>query len=85
MSFAAAHESKNVRQTCQGCQAREARFQYRGVVHADRDHTLCFECYRSELNRRRAHRLVDSPFGRRLSARELEHQRRMLNHLARQA
>ena len=31
-----------------------ARFQYRGVVKADRDHTLCFECFRAAANRLRA-------------------------------
>lgn len=60
MSFAAAHESKHVRQTCLSCRDRKARFQYRGAVRADRDHTLCFECFRSELNRQRAQRLAPS-------------------------
>jgi hypothetical protein len=81
MSFAAAHESKRVCQTCQSCHDRKARFQYRGVVKADRDHAVCFECYRSEVNRQRAIRLADSPFGRMLSAREAAHRRRMLEHL----
>jgi hypothetical protein len=27
------------------------------VVKADRDHTLCFECYRAEVNRLRARRI----------------------------
>ena len=83
MSFAAAHESKKVLRMCQSCRDRKARFQYRGVVRADRDHVLCFECYRSEVNRQRAQRLAESPFGRMLSAREVEHRRRMLNHLQR--
>ena len=60
MSFSAAHESKQVRQICQSCHDRKARFQYRGIVKADRDHVLCFECYRSEVNRQRAPRLVPS-------------------------
>ena len=95
MSFTAAHESKRVRQTCQSCRDRKARFQYRGVVRADRDHTLCFECYRSELNRQRAQRLAvvstaplrttsapRSPFGvAQLSERQVLHRQRMLNHL----
>ena len=46
MSFAAAHESKRTRHTCQSCLDRKARFSFRGSVRADRDHTLCFECYR---------------------------------------
>jgi hypothetical protein len=100
MSFAAARESKRVRQTCQSCRdrspsrgrfgaARKARLKYRGVVKADRDTVLCFECYRSEVNRQRAQRLAlseveglaDSPFGRMLSAREVAHRRQMLDHL----
>jgi hypothetical protein len=38
---------------CLGCGERRARFQYRGVVKADHDHTLCFECFRAERNRLR--------------------------------
>jgi hypothetical protein len=59
MSFAAAHESKLARRACQLCRDRKARFRYRGEVRADRDHVLCFECYRSERNRRRAQLLLD--------------------------
>ena len=57
MSWAAAHQSKRGRQTCHRCRDRKARFRYRGIVKSDRDHVLCFECYRSELNRQRARRL----------------------------
>lgn len=87
MSFAAAHESKRVRQACQTCRDRKALFQFRGIVRADRDHTLCFECYRSELNRQRARRLaavtspapLRSPFcWRKLSLDDVAHRRRML-------
>ena len=42
---------------CLACGERRPLFSYRGVVKADRDHTLCFECYRAELNRLRARRL----------------------------
>lgn len=42
---------------CLGCSQRRPLFVYRGVVKADRDHTLCFECYRAEGNRLRARRL----------------------------
>ncbi len=59
MSFAAAHESKLARRACQLCRDRKARFRYRGEVRADRDHVLCFECYRSDRNRRRAELLLD--------------------------
>jgi len=42
---------------CLACGERRPLFFYRGVVKADRDHTLCFECYRAEVNRLRARRL----------------------------
>ncbi len=54
MSLAASRESKSSRRHCRGCGSRRARFQFRGHVRADRDHTLCFECFRSETDRRRA-------------------------------
>jgi len=41
---------------CLACGRRRALFSYRGVVKADRDHNLCFECYRAEVNRLRARR-----------------------------
>jgi hypothetical protein len=103
MSFAAAQESTRLRsrrfqrasskqervRSCQRCRDRKARFQYRGAVRADRDHTLCFECYRSERNRQRALRLADvdsrpplrSPFKRtELSPGQIAHRRAMLAH-----
>ena len=93
MSFTAAHESKDVRRICESCRDRKARFRYRGRVRADRNHTLCFECYRSERDRQRARRLADvtppsplsAPFGEprpALSARQLAHRQQMLAHLA---
>ena len=60
MSFTAAHESKHTRHACQSCRNRKARFKYRGSVRADRDHTLCFECYRSERERQRARLLGEA-------------------------
>jgi hypothetical protein len=42
---------------CLSCRERRPLFLYRGVVKADRDHNLCFECYRAEVNRLRARRL----------------------------
>lgn len=59
MSFTAARESKDERRTCESCRTRKARFQHRGRVRADRHHTLCFECFRSERDRQRA-RLADA-------------------------
>ena len=46
------------RHQCSVCRSRRALFQYRGEVRADRDHNLCFQCFRSELNRQRARRLA---------------------------
>lgn len=38
---------------CLSCGRRRPLFCYRGVVKADRHHTLCFECYRAVVNRLR--------------------------------
>ena len=94
MSFSAAHASKALRKNCHCCQERKARFQYRGAVRADRDHTLCFECYRSQRDRRRAQLLADpdrprstpSPFAGAaiLTERNRAHRREMLAHFQRQ-
>jgi hypothetical protein len=54
----ATHHSREARKLCERCWQRKARFQYHGVVRADRHHTLCFECFRSERDRRRARLLV---------------------------
>lgn len=90
--------SKRFKTLCAGCQERKARFRYRGEVRADPDHTLCFECFRGEINRSRARRLADaatplrtrSPFGhqaavsgRLLDQRQLAHRQRMLDHVQR--
>ena len=53
-------QSKRFRTLCAACQERKARFKYRRQVRADRDHTLCFECHRAEVNRARAHRLEEA-------------------------
>jgi hypothetical protein len=83
--------SKRGRILCAACEERKARFRYRGEVRADRDHTLCFECFRGEINRLRARRLAEVarppqarlPFGepRALSLRQMAHRQRMLDHL----
>jgi hypothetical protein len=41
---------------CAGCRAREARYGFRDEAepHADRPRTLCFDCFRMEINRRQA-------------------------------
>jgi hypothetical protein len=65
MSCAAAHQSKQIRQNCHGCRVRKALFRYRGVVKADRDHVLCFACFRAEVNGQRAYLLAISGSERR--------------------
>ena len=87
--------SKRFTSLCAACQERKARFRYRGEVRADRDHTLCFECYRGEINSARVRRLAEavtpprmpSPFGHEqaevLDERRLAHRRQMLEHLKR--
>jgi hypothetical protein len=60
MSPAAARRlHRHERHVCRQCQCRPARFRYRRQVRADRDHTLCFRCYRAEVNRARARRLSE--------------------------
>ena len=90
--------SRRFRTLCAACQGRKARFRYRGQVRADRDHTLCFECYRAEINRARARRFREPaalPVMRSLpsrqdlvgspgpDARRIAHRQRMLDHLQR--
>jgi hypothetical protein len=53
--------SRHAQHLCVACGSRPARFQYRGVVKADRDHTLCFRCYRSAVD---SIRNVEIPTGR---------------------
>ena len=94
MSFAANRTMKGTRHACQSCRTRKARFSYRGSVRADRDHTLCFECYRHERERQRARRLAEVPaarplwtpefiptVGNTLGDRQVAHRRAMLEHL----
>jgi hypothetical protein len=47
------------RHVCRGCFERPARFQHHGQVRADRDHTLCFRWFRSEVERQRARRALE--------------------------
>jgi hypothetical protein len=93
MSLAAAHLSKQSRYSCQSCRDRKARFSRRGSVRADRDHTLCFECYRRERERQRAQGLVQVPAvaplwasaaGGSLGDRQVAHREAMLAHLTQQ-
>ena len=88
--------SRRFRTLCAACEERKARFRYRGEVRADRDHTLCFECYRGEIKRARGRRMTEtmtplptpSPFGYQQSAcgrvldeRQLAHRQLMLGYL----
>jgi hypothetical protein len=86
MSFAADHESKQARRSCQACHDRKARFRFRGKVRADRDHVLCFACFRAQRDRNRAEgiRLLCTSLAERrptLTARAIAHRQRMLAHL----
>jgi recombinational DNA repair protein (RecF pathway) len=49
----------------------------------NRGRILCFECYRARIDRPERVKLVAAPFPRVLSAREIEHRRRMLQQLQR--
>ena len=77
----------HVRRLCADCRERNAKFRYRGAVRADRDHTLCFQCYRARINRARAYQMVSSfrPSGfaanRPLAPREIAHRQLMLDYL----
>jgi len=71
---------------CERCRERKARFSHRGIVRADRTHTLCFACFRSERDRMRARLLASVPAAagaRRepLTAAQRAHRFRMLAHL----
>jgi hypothetical protein len=37
---------------CAGCRAREARYGFQQGEGTERPHTLCFECFRMEIDRR---------------------------------
>ena len=55
--------SRRFKTLCASCRERKARFRYRRQVRADGNHTLCFECYRGEVNRARARRLSETAMG----------------------
>ena len=50
------------RHLCASCLDRRAKYQYRGHVRADRQHVLCFQCYRAARERLRAQQLSKLPF-----------------------
>lgn len=43
----------NRRHVCQGCEQRRALFCIHGRWKADKQHTLCQQCFTAELNRAR--------------------------------
>ena len=43
-----------VTRVCAGCRAREARYGFRDARRMENSRTLCFECFRMELDRRHA-------------------------------
>jgi hypothetical protein len=46
----------SARRLCQVCRERRPLFRHRGVVKADADHTLCFQCFRALREQVRAAR-----------------------------
>lgn len=89
------HLDRAARHLCASCRERRAKFQYRGRVRADRDHVLCFQCFRSQTERMRAQAIKgtapiaengDSPrFPRELTVAQIAHRQAMLAHLQSQA
>lgn len=52
-----------VKHACRECESRRALFRYRGIVKWDRYHTLCFQCYRRQMDRLRAAAPTQPPAG----------------------
>lgn len=77
------------RHLCAACRERKAKYQYEGHVRADRDHVLCFQCFRSLREQTRAQRLADvigpQPARLMLTTAQIDHRVRMLAHLESQA
>lgn len=60
MSPSASRRLRRVpRHTCRACQEHPAKFRFRGEVRADRDHELCFQCFRAVINSVRARRMAE--------------------------
>jgi hypothetical protein len=57
------------------CAAHSHRFRTRARI-------LCFECYRSRIDRPERVKVLASPFPRVLTSQELAHRRKMLTHFA---
>jgi len=82
MSATAVHESRRERYNCQRCRERKARFRYRGTVRADRDHTLCFECFRAERERQRARMFTETTAPPALEVRRVLGEKQITHRLA---
>lgn len=48
------------RKLCAECHEHYARYSYKSAVRADKDHTLCFRCFRRQKDRARS-RLMGMP------------------------
>jgi hypothetical protein len=57
-------QHRDERRLCASCQERKAKYQYRRHVRADRQHVLCFQCFRSAREQMRARQLAMLPFDR---------------------
>jgi hypothetical protein len=44
---------RGVRTVCAGCARQRALFRQHGIVKWDRYHTLCFRCFRAQVDQRR--------------------------------
>jgi hypothetical protein len=51
---AAAITYRSTARPCVACRAKEARYGFREADRPNRPRTLCFECFRTEINRRQA-------------------------------
>jgi hypothetical protein len=50
LQVAARPQRRAVRKVCAGCERQRALFRYHGVVKWDRYHTLCFRCFRAQVD-----------------------------------
>jgi hypothetical protein len=50
LHVAARPRRRAVRKVCAGCERQRALFRYHGVVKWDRYHTLCFRCFRAQVD-----------------------------------
>jgi hypothetical protein len=50
LQVAARPRRRAVRKVCAGCERQRALFRYHGVVKWDRYHTLCFRCFRAQVD-----------------------------------